>query len=64
MLSNASSTSSAVKKGIEINILDELGITGRQTAFNMRTMALSQPEVYAREREKRFVVLAKTVSDT
>jgi len=55
MVGNASSVSSAVKKGIEINILDELGITGRQTAFNMRTLALSKPEVYAQEREKRFV---------
>jgi len=64
MVSNASSVSSAVKKGIEINILDELGITGRQTAFNMRTLALSKPEKYAEEREKRFTVLAKTVSDT
>ena len=36
MVSNVSSASGAVKKGIEINILDELGITGRQTAFTMR----------------------------
>ena len=64
MVSNVSSASGAVKKGIEINILDELGITGRQTAFNMRTLALSKPEKYAEEREKRFVILAKTVEDT
>ena len=64
VVSNASSASGAVKKGIEINILDELGITGRQTAFNMRTLALSQPEVYAKERDKRFNISSKTVGDT
>ena len=52
----------SVKKGIEINILDELGITGRQTAFTQRTLALSDPAKYADERGKRFNELTKRVA--
>jgi hypothetical protein len=57
-------TTSAVKKGIEINILDELGITGRQTAFTQRTLALSDPAQYAKEREGRFTELTNRVAKT
>ena len=60
----ASGTTSAVKKGIEINILDELGITGRQTAFTQRTLALSDPAEYARLREGRFTELTNRVAKT
>ena len=59
-----SANASIVKKGIAINILDELGISERENNFSSRTRALATPLDYAREREKQVVVMKDRVTAT
>ena len=61
---DANTTVSASKKGITIDILDELGVSTRENAFNMRTLALASPKDYAREREKQVEVMKERVTAT
>ena len=61
---DANTTVSASKKGITIDILDELGVSTRENEFNMRTLALASPKDYAREREVQVAIMKDRVTAT
>ena len=49
--------------GSKINILDELGITRQKKNFSQRTLALTDPEQYNRDRDRQFDKLAHEVEN-
>ena len=49
--------------GSKINILDELGITRQKKIFSQRTLALTDPEQYNRDRDWQFDKLATEVEN-
>lgn len=49
--------------GSKINILDELGITRQKKIFSQRTLALTDPEQYNRDRDRQFDKLATEVEN-
>ena len=58
------SNATVAKKGIAINILDELGISEKENNFYSRTRALATPLDYAKEREKQVTILKDRVTAT
>ena len=49
--------------GSKINILDELGITRQKKVFSQRTLALTDPEQYNRDRDRQFDKLSTEVDN-
>lgn len=49
--------------GSKINILDELGITRQKKIFGQRTLALTDPEQYNRDRDRQFDRLSTEVEN-
>ena len=47
--------------GVDIDILDELGITHAQNLFTQRTLALTAPQVYHDNRNAKFKELTDSV---
>ena len=64
-LSGAVSANTTVaKKGIAINILDELGLSSKEANFLSRTRALAEPLVYAAQREKQVDIMKGRITAT
>ena len=72
-LARMTQTLSALRaNGVDIDILDELGITHAQNLFTQRTLALTAPQVYHDNRNAKFKeltdsvkgVYAKTIAST
>ena len=61
---SVSSNVTIAKKGIAISILDELGISQRENNFQLRTKALAEPLVYAKERAAQVDIMKGRVTAT
>lgn len=61
---SVSSNVTIAKKGIAISILDELGISQRENNFQLRTKALAEPLVYAKERAAQVDIMKSRVTAT
>ena len=61
---SVSANTTVAKKGIAISILDELGISQKENNFQLRTKALAEPLVYAKERASQVDILKGRVTAT
>ena len=59
-----SANTTVAKKGIAINILDELGLSIKEANFLSRTRALAEPLKYAAEREKQVDIMRARITAT
>ena len=59
-----SANATVAKKGLAISILDELGISQRENNFQLRTRALAEPLVYAKERAAQVDIMKGRVTAT
>ena len=63
-LSGMARNNSSIKaSGLEINILDELGLNREEAVFKSRTQALTDPKTYASDRDKMFTMLKTEVAN-
>ena len=63
-LSGMARNNSSIKaSGLEINILDELGLNREEAVFKSRTQALTDPKTYAADRDKMFTMLKNEVAN-
>ena len=59
-----SANATVAKKGIAINILDEIGLSSKEANFLSRTRALAEPLKYAAEREKQVEIMKGRITAT
>ena len=59
-----SANATIAKKGLSIDILNELGISQKENNFQLRTRALAEPLKYAAEREKQVDIMKARVTAT
>ena len=59
-----SANTTVAKKGIAINILDEIGLSSKEANFLSRTRALAEPLKYAAQREKQVEIMKGRITAT
>ena len=59
-----SANATVAKKGIAINILDEIGLSSKEANFLSRTRALAEPLVYAAQRAAQVDIMRGRITAT